>query len=643
MTTPHVLSYEAIDAAIADEIVAKIAASSSPVELSLKLPEHVEFTNANRALRTIITNPDTIRKLESLTVHRIPFFYVTSMACADMLRDNKTLRKLELRSCLNGEFEERPLFEALESNTTLTKLDMSIRIAVDNINPLRYIVSMLSHPDSSLTTLELSFNSNHPTDISNIMTALATNRTLKTFKCHPSFITYNTISRLAAALKSNPTSLESLDLSMDLSGTRDEREKAGRAMSEAIKSHKKLHTLILRSGSDANDWIGLTLGDALKGNDSLRTLELWSVYVVGNNGKALIDGLKENSTLEVLKMHYNSGSSSRFYVSFAENVLRKVNPTLKTLKFDYNHALGDTGAIAIFEALANENNPLVHLSLRECGINAASLPALRTVLRNNKRLVRLNLSGNCLERSQKTNVVSPENTKMVIHSIPDALRTNTTLKYLDLEWCMFSPEIGTAFAEMLKVNTSLKRLNMNGSPFDNASITELADALSVNQTLDEIYLYLYNSRENDRNFNDDGLVHLAKVLETRNRTLKRLRLGRTHFGISPRGQDALRKAIVTNGALEIVTFNDYTPEYLKTAFEIQKLRLAQRSALARDLPQVPDNAKKLIGRYTLNRTTYNEIQRQVQRNRDSAMLKRSMGMPINDEEDEEDVRVCSIF
>ena len=193
---------------------------------------------------------------------------------------------------------------------------------------------------------------------------------------------------------------------------------------------------------------------------------------------------------------------------------------------------GKDGLSHLCQALTT-NTSLVELNLSRCKLHKACGPALCHMLETNKTLTASDLSRN--------SSISDDN----VADIAEGLRSNHSLKYLNLCYCgiwdtgmysladclmvndsleeldlsanTISPEAARGFSDMLKHNSTLKKLNMLWCKLTDKAVKPLASALEVNSSLEELDL----SYNND--LTDTALVALGESLK-RNTGLKTLRI-----------------------------------------------------------------------------------------------------------------------
>eukprot|EP01064_Diplonema_japonicum_P006432 TRINITY_DN14288_c2_g1_i1.p1 TRINITY_DN14288_c2_g1~~TRINITY_DN14288_c2_g1_i1.p1 ORF type:complete len:387 (+),score=71.05 TRINITY_DN14288_c2_g1_i1:48-1163(+) len=151
------------------------------------------------------------------------------------------------------------------------------------------------------------------------------------------------------------------------------------------------------------------LGRALTQNESLKYLNLSHNREIGDAGAtALGEGLKWNSTLEILKLEY-CGIGWKGGEEIGRNIVRA--SSLKELHLKGNN-LGSKGIQGIAQALA-KNMTLVHLDLADnCfGIHLEAVEALRDGIETNDSLTSIDLNLNSLVPAGATMLLEVLKTK----------------------------------------------------------------------------------------------------------------------------------------------------------------------------------------------------------------------------------------
>jgi Ran GTPase-activating protein (RanGAP) involved in mRNA processing and transport len=324
---------------------------------------------------------------------------------------------------------------------------------------------------------------------------------------------------LAPVLSDPNCTLTSIDLSSISCGPR-----GGAAIFDALAANQTVHTALLgtRSGGERN-LIGprpmANLAACLLRNDSLTKLSL-NANAIGVEGiKLLAPGLCLSTTLRSLDLRSNSlhnNSMAHVAACLESSGLVRVNLThnnisaagarilaqvlskdllLQHLVLDSN-AIGARGATAFAQGLQH-NSRLTHLSLRNNGIGSAGCAALGAILphvpaplfggkgaeastappmRHAKEkgagciLQTLVLGGNEIDAEG-------------VHELCARMQHNRSLETLDLSNNRLCEASGEVFGRMLVLNAKLETLNLRGNKLRPGGLLEMSKALVQNGTL----------------------------------------------------------------------------------------------------------------------------------------------------------------
>jgi hypothetical protein len=191
------------------------------------------------------------------------------------------------------------------------------------------------------------------------------------------------------AIKRNEKAIRIMDLSsLEIQGSLEHgkiNENDGILIGEALKINSTLTTLNLRFNSLKSKGARIIV-DALKLNSTLTELNLSSNYI-GEDAINIGYALQLNSTLTTLDLSSNNiGEEGASTIGDA----LKLNSTLTTLDLSYNY-IGEEGVINIGDALIL-NSTLTTLSLNHVGSECAI--TIGDALKLNSTLTTLNLSSN---------------------------------------------------------------------------------------------------------------------------------------------------------------------------------------------------------------------------------------------------------
>uniref|UniRef100_A0A8C1EJL7 NACHT LRR and PYD domain-containing protein n=1 Tax=Cyprinus carpio carpio TaxID=630221 RepID=A0A8C1EJL7_CYPCA len=198
---------------------------------------------------------------------------------------------------------------------------------------------------------------------------------------------------LASALTSNPSHLGHLSLTGNKLGN------SVNLLSDVLQNpHCKLEKLWLND-CDIKDEGCAALASALRSNPShLRQLNL-SLNKIGDSGVTLLSAVLKDPRckLEILRLR-DCGITDEGCAALA-SALRSNPSHLRRLDLSWNKK-GDLGVKLLCAGLKNPHCKLEELQLRDCGITDEGCVALASALRSNSSLLRhLNLTGNKLGKS----------------------------------------------------------------------------------------------------------------------------------------------------------------------------------------------------------------------------------------------------
>ena len=293
---------------------------------------------------------------------------------------------------------------------------------------------------------------------------------------------------------------------------------------------------------------GQALSNMLRTNTTLRALNLWGVRnVIHVDGKeestgsvdlqTICVGLTSNTSLAYLDLRVckltATAESGR-----ALNDMLQTNRTLKSLKLDYNDGISNERAVYLAQGLA-QNRELETLSIAWCEISTAAVE-LAEALRTNKCLLSLDISGNMYVRERFVHIVRSLQVNSTLRdlrarecgiahtAIVDIVRSS--LESLDLSWNPIGDEGAEHIAQLVTNSRSLYQLNLEGCRIGNRGVECLASALEGNNSLEILHIsgkrFILTAQNEftcipQNKFTDTGLLALGRSLK-RNKALKTL-------------------------------------------------------------------------------------------------------------------------
>jgi Ran GTPase-activating protein (RanGAP) involved in mRNA processing and transport len=212
------------------------------------------------------------------------------------------------------------------------------------------------------------------------------------------------------------------------------------------------------------------LSMALRGNATLRHLDLEANCIGADGASALAHALKSNGALQLLNLRNNSirdGGASEL----AEAL--KVNDTLLNLNLRYNE-IGPDGAKKLGEAL-DINGGLIVLNLEANDVGAEGAKHLAEALRNNDTIQELRL---------RNNRIGTEGAQF----LSSALKSNKSLQLLDLETNRIGDGGAQSIAHAMQSHNQLQHLNLRGNTIGREGSKHLSKMLSKNRSLKRLDL-----------------------------------------------------------------------------------------------------------------------------------------------------------
>ncbi|XP_048018751.1 NACHT, LRR and PYD domains-containing protein 12-like isoform X3 [Megalobrama amblycephala] len=266
---------------------------------------------------------------------------------------------------------------------------------------------------------------------------------------------------LTSALKSNPSHLRELNLSVNELGDSGVKNLSDLLMNPQFKL-EKLH--LYRCSITEKQCVILT--SALKSNPShLRELDLWR-NELGDSGVKNLSDLLMNPQFKLEKLHLCGCSITEKQCVILISALKSNPSHLRDLDLSWNE-LENTGLKHLCDVLKDSHCKLERLRLSNCSVTEEGYKALASALRSNpSHLIELDLTGNDPGQSG-------------VKELSDLLQDpNCQLKTLRLSNCSVTEEGYKALASALRSNPShLIELDLTGNDPGQSGVKELSDLL----------------------------------------------------------------------------------------------------------------------------------------------------------------------
>ena len=214
----------------------------------------------------------------------------------DCIKENSTLKEINLHWCLHNTTKVKLFAEAIKLNQTIEKLDISW-------NRLHDICAAMGDCLKSNNSLkELIMWGNHNNGFKKLIEGINVNKSLVKLDISCIRISDDGAVDMGDCLKNN-NSLKELNMSSS-----NINSEGGKKLAEALKVNTSLEKLDISSNSISDDG-AVAMGNCLKNNNSLKELNMSDNKINSEGGKKLAEALKVNTSLEKLYIKGNGLSS----------------------------------------------------------------------------------------------------------------------------------------------------------------------------------------------------------------------------------------------------------------------------------------------------------------------------------------------
>ncbi|XP_073668253.1 uncharacterized protein [Paramisgurnus dabryanus] len=406
---------------------------------------------------TLKSNQTLLQDLMRKTVSSSHSSQETVAYIKEKIRENQSPEKsINLFHCLN-ELNDQSLVQEVQTFVNRTGVS---RLSGVNLSPAQWsaLVFVLLNSEKELDEFILSKYDPSEECLLRLLPVVKASRKAELNNCR---ITDEGFVALASALRSNPSHLRDLNLSLNNPG-----DSGVKLLSDVLKDSRcKLEKLHL-SGCGVTDEGCVALASALISNPShLRDLNL-SCNKPGDSGVKLLSDVLKDSRCKLEKLQLNNCSiTDEGFVALA-SALRSNPSHLRDLNLSRNNP-GDSGVKLLSDLLKDSRCKLEKLQLWDCSITDEGFVALASALRSNPSHLRdLNLNDN-----------KPGDSGVKLLS--DVLKdSRCKLEKLQLNNCNITDEGFVALASALRSNPShLRDLNLSRNKPGDSGVKLLSDLL----------------------------------------------------------------------------------------------------------------------------------------------------------------------
>ena len=493
------------------------------------------------------------RTLKNLDISSNDILDGGAVAIRDCIKNNSFLQQLVISGngiCTEG---AKQIAKAVKINTTLQNLDISNN-KISNDGAIAFS-DCLKH-NNSLHDLNMSESEITNKGIKELSKAVIMNMTLLKLNISKNWITKEGIVNFLETINNSKCAIQFLNI------THNNVTKSGFTKIEQCIKKFSFPLHINASWNEIrNEDVAVfkstikclsrnSHSDSIECSDHNIIEDTWSLHNISNveyRASFLCDCLKEDNTLQSLKLHSNkifTHKSSR--IANVTMITEAIQHNGKIQKLDMsNNSIADDGTKIISDIL------IINVSLQE--INPSDSLKIYVPLQD------LNL---------KSNIITSVGAK----KIAEAIQVTKTLQKLNLSNNKISDDGAVAISDSLKVNLSLRELDLQQNSITSEGAKGIAEAIKVTTTLQKLYL-------SNNEISDDGAAAIGDSLKV-NKSMEELSLQTNK--ITNKGAKGISKAIKETTTLKILDLSDNDIEddgtvaiidSLKVNKSIEKLRL----------------------------------------------------------------------